>query len=192
MMGSHFLASPLAWEVWTDSQPPPLSAKDIVPQDAGILESVPGAGHVLAAANAAVGEPEHAKRMAAKSTNSAIEFTTTLAGSVAGGPAGAAAGSITGAASGALLGDTAEKGIADRIKDDGARKGAGGFNVEKVAGDVLGASFAAAASAGSKQLTKEGFRRIGTHGMKKTAGHVSAGFGASKGARAGVGGTLKA
>lgn len=91
-----------------------------------IAESVPIVGYDAAAVHGIAGNNEHAKRAAAKCTNS----TATTAGSVAGGLVAGVPGAMAGGAAGAGAGTGIQHGVSKKIDDRDVSLRGGHFDGE--------------------------------------------------------------
>ncbi|TRM69619.1 hypothetical protein BD626DRAFT_474778 [Schizophyllum amplum] len=111
-------------------------------------EKLPVIGYGVAAIQLIAGNPEHAKRAAATSTNAVITTTGAVLGSVAGaavgvvgGPAGVVAGAIAGggigSAAAAQVGMVVEYGISTTIDDEKVKGGVGEVSWKRAGKDAL-------------------------------------------------------
>ncbi|RUS35521.1 hypothetical protein BC938DRAFT_481114 [Jimgerdemannia flammicorona] len=86
-------------------------------EETKFVEGIPFIGYVASVVHARAGNRDHARRAAAKSTNSLLKATGAIVGGVVGGPAGA----IVGRAAMSSVGVRVEYAIAERIEDESVR-----------------------------------------------------------------------
>jgi hypothetical protein len=137
------------------------------------IEGLPVVGYFAAIGHIANGHDDHAKRAAARSTNSTIAVGSALVVGIA--TANPVLGGMAGAAAGSAVGIGAEHGISKTIVNDSVRGNVGDVSFQRFVVDgALGVVGSAAGGTGSV-LAKQAFRDVGKHGIVKTVGHLTAG-----------------
>ncbi|KAF9119981.1 hypothetical protein BGW39_011754 [Mortierella sp. 14UC] len=135
------------------------------------LEKIPIVGYGVAAVQAATGNPDHAKRALATSTNSLITAAGSVGGFIAGGPVGA----VAGGALASQVGMLTEFGISKTIDDDKVKGDVGELSVKRAVLDAVigGAAGAVGGGAGVSSAGKEAGRMAisGTAQVVKTLGY---------------------
>lgn len=158
-----------------------------------VLEKVPIVGYGVAGVQALAGNPEHAKRALATSTNGLLTTAGAVGGMLVGGPVGA----VAGGAAASQLGMVTEYAISTTITDKDVKGNVGEISLNRAVTDaVLGGASgligggagatAAGKAAGSvvldttvKTLTKTGFEKtaviIAQNVGKNAAGAITTG-----------------
>ncbi|KAH3964027.1 hypothetical protein HBH70_229530 [Parastagonospora nodorum] len=131
-----------------------------------VAEDIPGLGLIAAAIHKGADNDEHAKRAAAKGTNSALTVGGGVLGGVTGGPAGA----MAGAAAGSAAGIGSEHGVSTHINDDEVRSEVGSVKPERFGVETSLAAVAGGTGGAGKEITKGIAREAGVHGLKKGGG----------------------
>ncbi|KAG9064532.1 hypothetical protein KI688_003722 [Linnemannia hyalina] len=97
-----------------------------------ILEKIPVVGYGVATVQAITGNPDHAKRALATSTNSLITTAGAVGGFVVGGPLGA----VAGGALASQVGMVTEFGISKTIDDDKVKGDVGALSIKRALVDA--------------------------------------------------------
>ncbi|KAG0057600.1 hypothetical protein BGZ89_001828 [Linnemannia elongata] len=139
------------------------------------LEKIPLVGYGVAGVQALTGNPDHAKRALATSTNSLITTAGSVGGFVVGGPLGA----VAGGALASQVGMVTEFGISKTIDDDKVKGDVGEISVKRALLDAAigGAAGVIGGGAGASTVGKEAGRLAieGTAQVVKSAGYQTMG-----------------